>query len=224
VRRRAHPRAALDLRPLPSPGSAPRSRRSASAIPADPRTQLGPVISARFARSYASSACSSAPQQAGGPAARGRRGAAPVPGDGYYLQATAPVRRRTRPPKIAQHEVFRPGDRDLAVRRRGPTPIRIANRHPVSASPPRCGPSTSPARTRVAKPARVRHGVDQRITTASIPASPWGRLQEQRRSGPRDRHRVVRISFTEPRAVTVNTSGETADLVRRRPIRPRRLN
>jgi len=170
--------------------------------PADPRTQLGPVISAR-SRDRILGMVERA-QQAGARLLAGG-GRAPVPGDGYYLQPTA-LYDVDPASEIAQHEVFGPVTVILPFDDEADA-IRIANATQF-------GLAASVWTVDVAR----AHRVASQLVFGMVwindhhrldPASPWGGFKN---SGVGRETGIESFDqFTEPRAVTVNTSGETAD-------------
>jgi acyl-CoA reductase-like NAD-dependent aldehyde dehydrogenase len=170
--------------------------------PADPRTQLGPVISAR-SRDRILGVVERA-QQAGARLLAGG-GRASVPGDGYYLQPTA-LYDVDPASEIAQQEVFGPVTVVLPFDDEADA-VRIANATPF-------GLAASVWTVDVAR----AHRVASKLVFGMVwindhhrldPASPWGGFKD---SGVGRETGVESFDqFTEPRAVTVNTSGETAD-------------
>jgi phenylacetaldehyde dehydrogenase len=170
--------------------------------PADPKTQLGPVISARsrdrILAMLARAQRDGAKLLAGG-------GRAQVAGDGYYLQATAfydvdPAS------ELGQQEVFGPVTAIIPFDHEADA-LRIANATEF-------GLAASVWTIDVAR----AHRVASKLTFGMVwindhhrldPASPWGGFKT---SGVGRETGIESFDqFTEPRAVTVNTSGETAD-------------
>jgi phenylacetaldehyde dehydrogenase len=170
--------------------------------PADPRTQLGPVISARsrdrILAMLERALKAGARLLAGG-------GRAPVPGDGYYLQPTA-LYDVDPASEIAQQEVFGPVTVILPFDDEADA-IRIANATPF-------GLAASVWTVDVAR----AHRVASQLVFGMVwindhhrldPASPWGGFKD---SGVGRETGIESFDqFTEPRVVTVNTSGETTD-------------
>ncbi|HEX8114237.1 MAG TPA: aldehyde dehydrogenase [Kofleriaceae bacterium] len=183
-----------------------RFRAKAEAIrvgdPADPRTQLGPVISARSRDRIL--AMLERAQQAGARLLTGG-GRAPVPGDGYFLQPTA-LYDVDPASEIAQQEVFGPVTVILPFDDEADA-IRIANATQF-------GLAASVWTIDVAR----AHRVASQLVFGMVwindhhrldPASPWGGFKD---SGVGRETGIESFDqFTEPRAVTVNTSGETVD-------------
>jgi acyl-CoA reductase-like NAD-dependent aldehyde dehydrogenase len=170
--------------------------------PADPNTQLGPVISARsrdrILAMLARAQRDGAKLLAGG-------GRAPVPGDGYYLQATAfydvdPAS------ELGQQEVFGPVTAIMPFDDEADA-LAIANATEF-------GLAASVWTIDIAR----AHRVASKLTFGMVwindhhrldPASPWGGFKN---SGVGRETGIESFDqFTEPRAVTVNTSGQTAD-------------
>ncbi len=182
--------------------------------PADPRTQLGPVISAR-SRTRILDMVQRA-RDAGAVVLTGGGTPAGAPAGGYYLEPTV-IAGVDPAAEIAQDEVFGPvtvlmpfdDERDA---------IRIANNT-------RFGLAASLWTIDVAR----AHRVASRLSFGMVwvndhhrldPASPWGGFKD---SGVgRETGTESFDAFTEPRAVTVNTSGETIDWYGTEP--PQRLN
>jgi acyl-CoA reductase-like NAD-dependent aldehyde dehydrogenase len=170
--------------------------------PADPRTQLGPVISAR-SRDRILGMLERA-QQAGAKLLAGG-GRAQVAGDGYYLQATA-LYDVDPASEIGQQEVFGPVTVIMPFDDEADA-LRIANATEF-------GLAASVWTVDVAR----AHRVASKLVFGMVwindhhrldPASPWGGFKN---SGVGRETGVESFDqFTEPRAVTVNTSGETAD-------------
>ena len=170
--------------------------------PADPRTQLGPVISARSRDRIL--AMLERAQQAGAKLLAGG-GRAQVPGDGYYLQATA-LYDLDPASEIAQQEVFGPVTVILPFDDEADA-VRIANATQF-------GLAASVWTVDVAR----AHRVASKLVFGMVwindhhrldPASPWGGFKN---SGVGRETGIESFDqFTEPRAVTVNTSGETPD-------------
>jgi len=170
--------------------------------PADPRTQLGPVISARSRDRIL--AMLARAQQAGAKLLAGGDRAA-VAGDGYYLQATA-LYDVDPASEIGQQEVFGPVTVIIPFDDEADA-LRIANATAF-------GLAASVWTIDVAR----AHRVASKLTFGMVwindhhrldPASPWGGFKD---SGVGRETGIESFDqFTEPRAVTVNTSGETAD-------------
>ena len=170
--------------------------------PADPKTQLGPVISAR-SRDRILAMLARAHQDGAKLLAGGGR--AQVDSDGYYLQATAfydvdPAS------ELGQQEVFGPVTAIIPFDHEADA-LRIANATEF-------GLAASVWTIDVAR----AHRVASKLTFGMVwindhhrldPASPWGGFKN---SGVGRETGIESFDqFTEPRAVTVNTSGETAD-------------
>ena len=170
--------------------------------PADPRTQLGPVISARSRDRIL--AMLDRARQAGAKLLAGG-GRAAVAGDGYYLQATA-LYDVDPASEIGQQEVFGPVTVIIPFDTEADA-LRIANATEF-------GLAASVWTIDVAR----AHRVASKLTFGIVwindhhrldPASPWGGFKN---SGVGRETGIESFDqFTEPRAVTVNTSGETAD-------------
>jgi acyl-CoA reductase-like NAD-dependent aldehyde dehydrogenase len=170
--------------------------------PADPRTQLGPVISAR-SRDRILGMLERAQRDGARLLAGGGRAA--TAGDGYYLQATA-LYDVDPGSEIAQHEVFGPVTVVLPFDDEGDA-VRIANATEF-------GLAASVWTVDVAR----AHRVASKLVFGMVwindhhrldPASPWGGFKN---SGVGRETGIESFDqFTEPRVVTVNTSGETPD-------------
>jgi len=170
--------------------------------PANPRTQLGPVISARSrARILAMldrAVTAGAKVLAGGQAATDA-------GDGFYLQATA-LYEVDPESEIGQEEVFGPVTVVMPFDDEADA-LRIANGT-------RFGLAASIWTNDVARAHRVASKLHFGILWINDhhrldPASPWGGFKQ---SGTGRETGIESFDqFTEPRAVTVNTSGVTVD-------------
>jgi acyl-CoA reductase-like NAD-dependent aldehyde dehydrogenase len=171
--------------------------------PADPKTQLGPVISGRsrdrILGMLERGRAAGAKLLAGG-------GKANVPGsEGFYLQATA-LYDVDPNSELGQQEVFGPVTVVMPFDDEADA-LRIANATEF-------GLAASVWTTDVAR----AHRVAGKLTFGMVwindhhrldPASPWGGFKN---SGVGRETGIESFDqFTEPRAVTVNTSGETAD-------------
>jgi acyl-CoA reductase-like NAD-dependent aldehyde dehydrogenase len=170
--------------------------------PADPATQLGPVISAR-SRDRILGMLDRAQRDGAKLVAGGRT--VPSAGEGFYLQATA-LYDVDPASEIAQEEVFGPVTVVIPFEDEADA-LRIANGT-------RFGLAASIWTLDVAR----AHRVAGKLTFGMVwindhhrldPASPWGGFKN---SGVGRETGIESFDqFTEPRAVTINTSGETPD-------------
>ena len=182
--------------------------------PADPRTQLGPVISARSRDRILGmldrAVTSGAKVLAGGQAARSA-------GDGFFLQPTA-LYDVDPQSEIGQEEVFGPVTVVMPFEDEADA-LRIANGT-------RFGLAASVWTADVARAHRVASKLHFGILWINDhhrldPASPWGGFKQ---SGVGRETGIESFDqFTEPKAVTVNTSGVTVDWYKD-DGQPKRLN
>ena len=183
--------------------------------PADPRTQLGPVISEKSRRRILAML-----ERAGAAGAKILTGGKAPPGEkasGYFIEPTV-LYNVDRHAEIAQEEVFGPVTIVMPFENEADA-IRIAN-------DTRFGLAASAWTGDAAR----AHRVASRLLFGMVwvndhhrldPASPWGGFKDSgvgRETGVESFDR-----FTEVRTVTVNTSGETVDWYASDGA-PRRLN